>query len=205
MNRIRSLVIVLALMAAATLLVSELAGQPAPAQAPAAASPTRLAVCDVMDLLDNFQKARDMMSNLEKQREAVQAEGAAREQNLERMQQVLQGLQPDSPEYTKRLDDAEQAAFELKGWKELQQAKMLREHHRLTNQLYREILQGVGTVARTRGLDLVLYFDRKDPPTRSSPELARVISSKHVLWHDERLDITEDVLSYLNTSYSKAP
>ncbi|HUU59501.1 MAG TPA: hypothetical protein VMZ50_08160, partial [Phycisphaerae bacterium] len=82
-------------------------------------------------------------------------------------------------------------------------SRTLRKHLRLTQDLYQEIRQAVAAVAKSRGVDVVLFFERKERPTNSTPELARQIETRLVIWHDPRLDLTEAILAHLNKAYKE--
>jgi len=198
MNRKVLCVLVLAMVGVGALLLRESLAQARPA-----AAPTRVGVCDVMELLDNYDRAKDLMNGLEKEKDAIEAEGKKRKDKIDQMNQQLDGLIPNSPEYGKLLDEMEEMAFELKAWMECGKSRTLRKHLRLTQDLYQEIRQAVGAVAKSRGVDVVLFFERKERPTNSTPELARQIETRQVVWHDPRLDLTEAVLTHLNKAYKE--
>ncbi len=200
MKTIRILLPVAAAILAAFLLLEDSSAQPKGARAPS----TSVAVCDMMDLLDNYERAKDLIAGLKKERERIQREGEGKRTKIQEMNQQLDGLKAGSPAYRKLLARMEQDRFYLEAWMKMQGGRGMREHHRLTKILYADIKAAVGKVAKARGIHIVLSFDHRDTPTKTSVQLAQLIESRKVIWRDASIDITEAVLAQLNKNY-KAP
>ena len=76
------------------------------------------------------------------------------------------------------------------------QAEMLRE-------LYLKINAAVQFLAKRDGYQLVLTSDEKVPVNAGDPDsVLRAISLKRMLYVDPAMDITPDVVSYLNLGYA---
>ena len=78
----------------------------------------------------------------------------------------------------------------------------MREHHRLTRDMYDEIRRMVAQVARDNGFQLILYREKEEQPTENTPELLQQIERRKVLYCDDEVDITAPVLTRLNQTYT---
>jgi Skp family chaperone for outer membrane proteins len=174
-------------------------GQPAPASAPAV--PARVAVCDVQEIYANYDRAKDLLTKLNDDRQAAQAENEKRGKAADALQAELTALKPGSPEYENRLNQMERMTIDRKVELQYQEALMLRKHRQMTAQLYSEILAMIGTAAREQGINLVLYRDRDLLETDETMELLAQIRNRKVLYCDSSLDITQTVLARLNEAY----
>jgi len=200
MKTARILLPVVAAILGAFLLLEDSSAQPKGARAPA----TSVAVCDIMDLLDNYERAKDLIAGLKADRERIQQEGEAKKKKILEMNQQLDGLKSGSPAYRKLLSKMEQDRFYLEAWVKMQGGRGMREHHRLTKLLYADIRIAIEKVAKARGIHVVLSFAHRDTPTKTSVQLAQLMESRQVIWRDESVDLTEAVLTQLNKDY-KAP
>ena len=193
--------ILLALLAGAA-GVANLAAQPAAAPRPThITSATRLAVCDIVEVFDNYQRARDLTQQLEEKSRQIEAENGRREQAIRAIQAELQSLKPGSAEYEKRLDEIQKLTIDRKAWLDFETAKNMRNHHRLTKEMYEEIVAVVAQVAKELTCQLVIQRDRSQLKSENTPELIRRISALKVIYAAPEVDMTEVVLQRLNMAY----
>lgn len=201
MKTVRILLPVVAAILGAFLLLEDSSAQPKGARAPA----TSVAVCDIMDLLNNYNRAKDLIAGLKANRDKIQQEGEAKKKKIQEMNQQLDGLKAGSPAYRDVLSQMEQDKFYLEAWVKMQGARGMREHHRLTKMLYADIRAAIGKVAKAGGIHIVLSFDHSETQTKTSVQLAQLIESRKVIWRDKSIDITEAVLAELNKWKAPAP
>lgn len=196
MKTARILLPVVAAILGTFLLLEDSSAQPKPkgARAPT----TSVAVCDIMDLLDNYNRAKDLIAGLKANRDKIQQEGEAKRKTIQEANQQLDGLKPGSPAYRKLLMQMEQDKFYLQAWMKMQGDRGMREHHRLTKLLYADIRAAIGKVAKAKGIHIVLSYDHRETPTKTSVQLAQLIESRKVIWRDKSVDITDAVLIELN-------
>ncbi len=198
MNTHRILVLTIVVLLAGTLWLGRVTAQPA-AVAPAQ---TRVAVVDVAQVFNNSQQAKDLTSELEQRRQALQVEAQQRQRELEALRMDLDALAPGSDAYQAKLDQIEQAGVSAQVWQRVEEAKLQRTHNRLTEAMYNRILEAIGQVAQEQGFQLVLYRDNLDMPTDTQRELMSKIALRKVLYHDPGLDITDAVLARVNQQYN---
>jgi len=190
--------LLVAALAAGALVLSQSSAQPASRPAPA----TRVAACDVVEVFNNYQRAKDLTARLEEKRKAITAENDQRKKAIDAVNMELSGLKEGSPEHEKRLGEMQRLEIERKAYLQFQEAVVMREHHRLTRDMYDQIRKVVAQVAREQGYQIVLYRERDEQPTESTPELLQLIERRKVLYCDDSVDVTAAVLGKLNQSYA---
>jgi len=196
--------LILALLAGAAIgaVVFEVSvAQPAGEGAPAA---TRVGVCDVVQIFNNYEKSKVLSARLTDQRNQIKAEDDKRRKEIDGLQMELEALKEGSPEHEKRLQRLQELTIQLQVWQQFQQSLIMRRHHQLTQELYEEILRTIDAVAKERGFQVVLYAQRTMPTGKDTPELLRMIELRKVVYSAPGLDLTDTVLARLNESYRGA-
>ncbi len=169
------------------------------------APPTRVAVCDVVHIFGEYEKAQNIIAELEAKRQSIERENNQRQQQMANLQAELESYRPGSEQFAKTRDQIERLAIEHQAWLEYQRAITMRKHHQRTRDIYDEILKKVRQVAEHSGYDLVLFRSQEAVmPTQSTSELLEEIERRQVLYASPRIDITDVVLDGLNAGYEAA-
>jgi Skp family chaperone for outer membrane proteins len=173
------------------------------AQAPAApaAPEARVAVCDLQTIFGEYTRAKDLLAQLNEKRQALAAEDEQRGKAIDALQAELAGLKSGSAEYEARRAQAERQQIDRAVAAQFAEATLRREHRQLTMDMYAEIGKAVAAAAQARGFNLVLYRDGALVDTDETLELLAQIRSRKLLYSDDSLDITADVLARLNAAY----
>jgi len=188
---------VVALLGGAMLFSSSMAQNAAiPARA------TRVAVCDVGHVFDNYARRQDLNAEFARRAERLQAESDQRLKAIEDIKAELAGLMVGSEAYESRLREAERLAYERKAWIEHQTSMAERDRHRLTRQIYQQIIEAVAKVAKANGVDIVVYRKADIQPTENLAQLQQQMELRKVLYAAASTDITDGVLSELNRAYA---
>lgn len=166
---------------------------------------TRIATVDLLELFDNYRKAKDLLDGLNHRKNDSEAEDAKRKEGLDRIEAELSNLVPNSAEYEKRFNELQRQGIDREVWRNFDKAALAREYHRLTRDLYGEIRVAVAQVAKEQGIGIVFYSEHKDIPTTNMQDLSKVIETRKVLYSEPELDITETVLKRLNESSKTQP
>jgi Skp family chaperone for outer membrane proteins len=173
---------------------------------PAAVKPAPPAVIGTIDMeqiLKNYDGFKVGM-------EGIEAEGIARQNELMKMGQEMNGemdklrkLNPGSPDQSR----VEQRISELKAkgqaLKEQAQMDLSRKEADVLATTYTEIQKMAGAVAKQRGMNLVVQGSTT-PPTASNPKSIEVALFRTVIVADSKLDLTNDVTYWLNYYYKQS-
>jgi len=184
------------LLAAGLLLAPSLAQVQAPA-----GGATRVAVCDVVQVFNNYARANDLTETLNQKRQEIQAESQKRQQAVENLQQEMQGLLEGSEEYERRFGEIQRMSIDREAWMRHQEGTLMREHHRLTGEMYEEIVKTIEQIAKEGGIDVVLFRARGKIESQNTQQLLQQIEGRKVLYASDGVDLTDTVLTRLNEAY----
>lgn len=167
--------------------------------------PSSVAVCNIMEIFTKYTRAADLMKDLEKKQQAIQAENEKRTKAIEAKQQELASYKPGKPEYKRVQEQIKRMAIELQVWRRMQENSLLEEHLNLTKEMYEEVRKAVASVAKYNGVDIVLQIEPADIDAQNATEMVNLISRRKVVYCTDRLDLTPSVLQYLNMAYRAKP
>lgn len=168
------------------------------------ATPTRVAVCDVVEIFNNYQRAKDLTATLNDRRKGIQAENDDRGKKIDDKQEEMKALKQGSKEYEARFNELQRMVLEREAWLKFQETLAIREHHRLTVDMYEEIQKMITALAKERSIQIVLFRDPENITSQNTAELLRQIGMRKVLYSDGSVDMTEDTLRRLNEAYRAA-
>ena len=158
-------------------------------------------VCDVVSVFNDYDRAKDLTEDFRLRSEGISQERDRRAALIQAGQEELQGLLPGSPDYETKLQDVQRQAIEAEAWQQYKMTLAGRDHHRLTTEMYEEILTMVQTVAEQQGHSLVLFREGRSTQTESIQQLLAQVENRKVLYSSPRIDITPVVLARLNQQY----
>ncbi len=164
------------------------------APAPVRMPPASVAVCHLADVFTNCKRTKAEKTILEQRQAALANEEKQRRKALEALSAALEALKVGSPEYERKLAEAERVAVELQVWGKTQENVLRRRYDRVMADIYDTILSAIERIALQRGCQLVLYRDDVSLASGNTELLLAKIAQRKVLYHDPRLDVTADVL-----------
>jgi Skp family chaperone for outer membrane proteins len=195
------LILVLVVAAAAGLVIAtHLDAQP---KAPAGGAP--VAVCNVVEILNNCQKAKDLTAELNKERGRIESEVKKRTDAIDNLNKELKLLTIGSEEFEQRFSESQRLVINRAAWLKFEQSKAMRMHQKLTREMYDEVQKAIGVVAKSRGVKLVLHQQRGKLRATSTADMRLEIAQRKVVFSDDTIDITASVLSSLNAAYRSKP
>jgi len=171
--------------------------------APAAGGP--VAVCNVVEILNNCQKAKDLTATLNKERGRIEKEVEKRTAAIDNLTKELKLLTIGSEEFEQRFAEKQRLSINREAWLKFEQTKAMRTHQKLTREMYLEVQKAVGIVAKSRGFKIVLHQQRGKLRGNTTEQMRAEISRRQVVYSNEAVDITASVLSSLNAAYRSKP
>ena len=172
---------------------------------PGRAAGGQIAVCNVVEVLNNCQKAKDLTAELNKERGRIESEVKKRTDAIDNLNKELKLLTPGSAEYEQRFAESQRLQINREAWLKFEQSKAMRTHQKLTREMYAEVQKAIGVVAKTRGFKVVLHQQRGPLRASSTADMRVEISQRKVVYSDDTVDITAGVLSSLNAAYRSKP
>jgi Skp family chaperone for outer membrane proteins len=203
MKKTGTYLIVSVVLTAGLFVLKDTLAQPAvpAAPAPAPVPATAIAVCDIVEIFNSYQKAKDLSADVAKTRVGLEAQSKRRTQLVEDLQKELGSLNKASAQYEKRVDLIQKTMIDNRAWLDTELGRNVRQGYRLTQEMYKEIQAAVAQTARDLGCQLVLQRNRNEPHSANTRELLSRIATRKVVYAANQADITEIVLSRLNLAY----
>lgn len=164
--------------------------KPTAATQPVAAAPTRMAIIDVQRILQESLAARSVQKQLEAQRSKFQAEISGREKQLHEADTAL-----------KEMRNSTSGANDAIGEREQQLRQKFMEMERDV-QARRHALDEGFSVAMGTVRDALLAVVRD---VAKQQNFQVVLLKQQALWAESALDITDEVLTRLNTRLTDVP
>ena len=161
----------------------------------------RVAVCDVGLVFSKYLRREELTAQFNERRKATAAENDKQAQALEQMQKAIEQLKEGTKDFDARVAEFEQASIRYKNWREYQEALFVREHRKLTEEMYKEVLEAIAAVAKENGYDMVLYRDNVDLSSGTTTELLTKMTQRKCLYVDPALDITDMTTDRVNREY----
>jgi len=166
-----------------------------------AAGPTKVAVCDIVKVFREYQRAIDLTGDLKKRTQAFATENAKRSAALEALKSEMDGFKAGSPEHEKAMTKLRSGIVEREVWGTMEKESLMRDHLRLTKEMYKEIKNTIAAVSKQAGVDLTLQLDPDLGNIPNAEAFIAQISRNKVLYNTKQVDLTEAVLKELNEAY----
>jgi Skp family chaperone for outer membrane proteins len=189
---------ILSICAAVAVSLSATGAMHAQAPNPAGANAPKfgIGVVDIPYIFKNYDKFRATSDIMKKEMETIDADVKAERANIAKTEQLRNTFNVGSAEYKKHDEELARmmAEFQLKTTK-LQKDFMERQA-KLYYQTYLEVVDAVSMYAKSHNIGMVLRFNGEPVDPNKREDVMRDINKQVV--HQERIDITPDVLLLLN-------
>lgn len=169
------------------------------------ARPTAVAVCNVFNVLQKCHETKDRSASTLALQASAQTEMQKRLATINEIKAEMGGLDPDSQEYERRLEEVERLSLEAETWRKLMSAKVIRRETKAHIAMYEKLQKAASQIASENGYDIVLFkteFDMPEQPTMQI--LSERIRERIVLYNNDQVDITDAILIRLNELYKSA-
>ncbi len=173
-------------------------GQAASKVSPA---PTRVAVVDMVKVFNDYERTKEINKQLAKRQQQMKAKRKELIDKIEAVKSELENFQPNSKDYYERQKKLFKLSVELKSYTQVATEDIKREFRLMTEDIYKQIVGAVKDVAESTGYDLVLYLDAVRIQGDTFPALLEKIRQRKVIYSSKHIDITQNVLNYINQKY----
>ncbi len=190
-----------AAVAAATLVATRTLD----AQSKATTSSGKVAVLDVVQVFNDYQRQKDLTEEMNEVQGKLQEENTQRRQRIDALQAEIDRLDKEDPTFVQRARDLLAMQIEYKNWVDLKQADLTREVGVWTNRVYREICRAAEAIAKQQGYDLVLYKGKFDDNILEPDQAKEQIRNMQVIFAGGQIELTQAVADKLNADYRAQP
>jgi Skp family chaperone for outer membrane proteins len=180
---------------------------PAPAAAPAVAGPaSHVGIVDLRLVYTLMDETVDSQHSLRAMQEDLDLKTKRDKDDLQAMQEkISRDYKPGTDAHEKAMEDFDAKSLALQQEEQAAKIKMVRAQGKQLVAAYGEIKDAVATLAKARGLDLVLVKTGQDAPPNAmdiaNPEtLGNLIFGRNVLYAGDQVDLSQDLITALNAA-----
>jgi Skp family chaperone for outer membrane proteins len=157
-----------------------------------------IGVVRIRTVFQDCKKNSDHQKQLTTEQSRIIAELEKLSKEAEALKADLITRKAGSSDHSKIMQQMMEKQAQLEARKEFHQQQIMLKDQRWTEQLYKEILEVIEKVAKTKELDIVLAKEELNFPTASQTELMLAIRTHKLLYSADEFDITKDVVKLLN-------
>lgn len=169
-------------------------------------TPAVVACVDLEKVFNGLSAKTAADEHLKQVAEQLTAEGNRKAEAIKQMEADLNDLAEGSPRYRELQDNALLEAQKYRAYVEFSRAKIDSERSRTIKRIYLDIRKAAEEMGNTNGYDLVLVNDSlAEIPPGTEEEMNRQISARRILFASPRIDITAEVVAYMNAAAQKTP
>ena len=165
--------------------------------------PARIGIVSVQQLLAKSKDNARWEEQIMEEQAQVRAQFEQISADIKALDEDMKTRKFGSEDYFKLEREIIEKQTALKAKDAFYQEDFDRRQRRWIENLFQKILSVSADVAQKKGLDMVLAKEEFDFPSRSASDLLLTIKTGKVLYHNPKLDITDEVLTALDNQGSK--
>jgi Skp family chaperone for outer membrane proteins len=175
-------------------------------KSPAPAAPSIVATVNIEAVFRGLTERSTADATLTQLAEELDARGMRDREQIELLKQDLDLYSPESKQYQDTATKVAQMGYRLQAYREFAVRKLEVEKTRTLRALYAKIKSSIGELSRRQGYDVVFVNDTvvELPTDVTEAETWRQISARRMLYTNPQLDITQQILEYMNDAYKVA-
>lgn len=162
-----------------------------------------VAVVDLALIFEKYAMTRDLETLFDGRRRAAAGEAENRRAAVEAKRKGLQALKPDTRDFAALEEEITRMEIEYEVWAAHQDRRLKADHKQWLMKIYTNVRQIIKEIADASDIDLVLTDDQLRDDAPDSIALRQQILLKKVIYFDERIDLTQAVLTRLNAKYEQ--
>lgn len=167
--------------------------------------PNQVAYVDVGKVFENYRKREQVEDRINDEAEALEKRFKDRKGAIDEAEDAIALLNPRSEEYAVKDREIGTMRFQLKWDQEHESARLQDRARREKALLYKEITLEIAAYGEEHGLAAVHLFVPVTDEIENLRDLNLVTSTRTVLWHDDRLDVTDALVEQLNAQLPPEP
>ena len=175
------------------------------AQAGGSAPTGRVACVNVVQVLNDYQRQKDLVEEVNVLQEKLTIENKQRRDKIDTLQAELDRMDPNDLLLVQRMREMLALQIDYKNWAELKQADVAREFGLWSVRIYKDLTRVTEDIGRRDGYDLVFYKGEFQPTSYDPDVIKDQIRSLHLLYANPSVDISQLVLDKLNVEYRAQP
>jgi len=163
---------------------------------------TRVAVVDLVRLFNEYERTKQLNEDLAKKQDKFKADRQQKVDQIDVLRAQLENFQPGSKDYKDRQEQLMKQSIELEVFTKVTAEQLKQEFRQLTEEVYNELVDQVGKLAKQMGYDLVLHQDAVE--IKQADDFSTMLSKikqRKVIYCANSIDITDHVIAAVNNDY----
>ena len=160
--------------------------------------PTKIGYVDLTRVFDGYDLRAEIEKRINEKGEAVDKAVQAGKEEIEKAEDAIALLNPRSEEYAAKDREIAMMRYMLKWDQESQFKRLEVEARQEKAMLYKKISTQIQTYCESNGFAGVHLYVPVPEDLEDLKDLNLITSTRTVLWHDERLDLTDAIIEALN-------
>ncbi len=170
------------------------------AQQPAAIG-LPIGVVDMVKVFNDSEQWKAINDSLKAKSRQADQEAEKRKEEIAAKTKELDAYKVNTPEWTKCGEEVLRLRTSAEVWAATEKARVEQLKAYWVQKNYDDVNKAVKEIARQRGLSLVLMREDLDKDTQDSSRMFAQIINRKVVYCDERMEVTADVLKKLNDEF----
>ena len=171
----------------------------------------KIAIANPIKILNELQETKDINGAMTQEQTTFKGDLAKKEEELKGIQGARDQLKPDAPQWAEKNNELVQKKAMAEAWAQNAQLDMRRRFRDQAKRMQGKIDVAINTIAKNKKIDIVVA-DQKPEVTdqmldgMNPQQIMGVLFGRNVLYADNALDITQEVIAELDKVYkSPAP
>jgi len=169
---------------------------------------TRVGVCNPARVFEKLDEREQIQNRMTAERQKAQSEGGRRKAEIDEITKALADYKPNTPQYKEKAAEKVKKSIEFDVWARIEQGQLAEQEKDQVKALFDKIKEACKDVAREKKLDFVLAERQPDMSNTDSltpDQVRQLIATQDVLYKNDKVDITQDVILLLNRKFAGAP
>lgn len=167
----------------------------------------KVGVVDIVAVTNNYDRTKDANTDIQVEQANFKAAADPKVKALEDLRLKRDGFNKGTKEWEQLDDQVLKSQAGLSTWMQIERIKIERRHQEVLLDMYRQMTDAIGRIAKAKSIDLVFTTAFLEPPqidvdkAIGLQDLQKRIVGQRVLYPTAVTDITQDVLKILNDEY----
>jgi len=195
-----NILLVMAAMAVVSIAAATMSGAQPRSNA---AGGTRVAAVDLVKVFNDFEQTKAVNDAMKAYRDKVAQEADQKMAEIKAEEDALEKTDPASPDRQARITKIKRMRLEYSVWESLEKDLVSEQYVAWVKRTYQMVIDGIAEVAKKQGVQLVVTQEQVDTSVTKPEPLLQQILNREVVYADNSVDISAEVLATLNANFAK--
>jgi Skp family chaperone for outer membrane proteins len=166
--------------------------------------PTRVAVVNISQVMNTIQETKQDIEQIHAQQDTLRKQQADKQTQIQTVEAERGRIKEGTPQYDEKTHALLDAQAQAEAWYKVADNEFQRDVRRRSRARYAKIKAAVSQIARERHVNLVIQSKTELPNNMDNitiPQLLQGVDGDTVLYADEGLDLTQDVIALLDRNF----